>query len=86
MGIRTLGGGDIFQVVLENSLYKKSEYESQTKKIIPFVNSTVCHFSFPTSQVYGSPYLYPCFSWYIFPTNGIYSPYTLPQISWGSSV
>ena len=32
VGIGTLGGGDFFQVGLENSLYKNGEEESQTKK------------------------------------------------------
>ena len=36
MGIGTLGGGDFFQVGLENS----SEYESQTKKIFSCLVAT----------------------------------------------
>ena len=32
--IGTLGGGDVFQVGLEKSMYKNSEYKSQTKKMI----------------------------------------------------
>ena len=38
MRIGTLGGGDFFQVGLENSMYKNSEYKSQTKKMILIPN------------------------------------------------
>ena len=38
MRIDTLGGGDFFQVELENSIYKNSEYKSQTKKTILIPN------------------------------------------------
>ena len=48
MGIGTLGGGDSFEVRLENSLYKNSEYESQTKKMIQIVISRISHVWFPT--------------------------------------
>ena len=34
MGIGTLGGADFFEVGLENSMFKNSEYKSQTKKMI----------------------------------------------------
>ena len=49
-GNGTLSVGDFFQVGLENSLYiyKTSEYETQTKKIIFIVISTISHFWFPT--------------------------------------
>ena len=59
MGIGTLGGGDSFEVRLENSLYKNSEYESQTKKMIQIV-----------IQLSGSLYLYLC----IIIFHDIYSP------------
>ena len=48
MGIGTLGGGDSFEVGLQNSVYKNSEYESQTKKMIQIVISTISHVWFPT--------------------------------------
>ena len=69
-GNGTLSVGDFFQVGLENSLYiyKTSEYETQTKKIIFIVISTISHFWFSTlatslysvfvslsSMVYSSP-------------------------------
>ena len=38
MTIGTLGGGNFFQVALENSMYKNSEYKSQTKKMILIPN------------------------------------------------
>ena len=38
MKIGTLSGGDIFQVGLENSMYKNSECKSQTKKTILIPN------------------------------------------------
>ena len=38
MRIGTLDGGDFFQVGLENSMYKNSEYKSQTKKTVLIPN------------------------------------------------
>ena len=40
MGISNLGGGDFFQVGLENFLYKNNEEESQINKMIQIVIST----------------------------------------------
>ena len=66
----TLSVGDFFQVGHENPLYvyKTSEYETQAKKIIFIVISTISHFWFSTlatplysvfvslsSMVYSSP-------------------------------
>ena len=57
VGIGTLGGGNVFQVGLENSQYKKqyknsiknSEYNSQAKKKkILIAISTISHFWSPT--------------------------------------
>ena len=38
MRIGTLGGSDFFWVGTENSMYKNSEYKSQTKKMILIPN------------------------------------------------
>ena len=62
-----LGGGDFFQVGLENSLYKKSEYKSLAKQMIPIAVSTISHFRSPTLTICGSLYLYLYFPWYILP-------------------
>ena len=69
MGIGILGGGDFFQVRLENSVYKKSEYKFQAQQIIQIVISIISHFWSPTltnlwyyvfvllfSMVYTPPY------------------------------
>ena len=38
MSIGTLARGDFFQVGLENSMYKNSEYKSETKMMILIAN------------------------------------------------
>ena len=74
MGFGTLGGGEFFQVGLENSLYKKnSEYESQAKK----EKDSDCNFyNFSLLVPYPDKFLVVCICIPIF--HGIYSPY--PQM------
>ena len=71
LGIGTLGGGDFFQVGLENSLDKNNEYKSQAKKysdcnfynsslLVPYPNKFVV-FVFVFSMVYTPPYPQFCF-------------------------
>ena len=71
MGIGTLGGGDFFQVGLENFLYKNSEYESQQK------NDYKCSFyNFSLLVPYPNNFLVVCICILIF--HGIYSPPSQP--------
>ena len=62
MRIGTLGEGDFFEVVLEKSLHKNSEYESQTKKMIPIVFLTIYHLWSPTLTIFWEPVFVPLFS------------------------
>ena len=44
-----------FQVGLENSLYKNSEFKSQTQTVIPIAFSTISHFWSPTLTTFRQP-------------------------------
>ena len=48
MGIGTVGGGDFFRWDLKTPCIRSSEYETQIKKLILTVISTIFHFWPPT--------------------------------------
>ena len=77
----TLGGGDFFQMGLENSLYKKKKYKSQTK------NDFDCNF-YNLSLLILHPNNFLVFCICILVFHGIHSPFH-PQIYyflWGLKV